>query len=288
MTRRRPPEPSPIEVRQLTLTEIERGIGKLKRRIDEVRALDPQTTPYDDARVDNAEANIRETIREVFGPSSPEFHDHQFHRIWHGGIMFNAEQSELQENFAAGRVRTLGMLEGLIARLEEKKEDASLPKAPTSPSVAARSSSGRRVFVVHGHDEAAKEGVARFLEKLALEPVILHEQANQGRTVIEKFEGHAEVDFAVVLLTPDDTGYPVNLPDRAKPRARQNVVLELGYFLGRLGRARVCALYRGDVEMPSDFGGVVYISMDDGKGWRLSLAREIRSAGIDVDLNRAL
>ena len=144
------------------------------------------------------------------------------------------------------------------------------------------------MFVVHGHDEAAKEAVARFLAKLDLEPIVLHEQPNQGRTVIEKFERHADVDFAVVLLTPDDAGYAVKAPNEAKPRARQNVIFELGYFVGRLGRSRVCALHKGNVEILSDYDGVIYVSMDDPQGWRLLLAREIKAAGIDVDLNAAL
>src|SRR5262249_17157379 len=118
--------------------------------------------------------------------------------------------------------------------------------------------------------------------------IVLHEQANQGRTVIEKFEKHADVDFAVVLLTPDDLGHAVGAPDEAKPRARQNVVFELGYFVGRLGRSRVCALHKGDVEILSDYDGIVYVSMNDPQGWRLLLAREIKAAGIDVDLNKAV
>jgi predicted nucleotide-binding protein len=146
----------------------------------------------------------------------------------------------------------------------------------------------RAVFVVHGHDKALKESVARLLEKLALKPVILHEQPNMGRTVIEKFEAHSVVGFAVVLLTPDDIGGMASAPDKLNPRARQNVVLELGYFLGKLGRARVCAIYEGDVEIPSDIHGVLYIPYDAGGGWRLRLATEIKAAGIDVDLNQSV
>lgn len=118
--------------------------------------------------------------------------------------------------------------------------------------------------------------------------IILHEQPNQGRTVIEKFEGSADVDFAVVLLTPDDVGHIADGSDEPKPRARQNVIFELGYFVGRLGRSRVCALHKGGVEILSDYDGVIYVSMDDPQGWRLLLAREIKAAGIDVDLNRAM
>lgn len=143
-----------------------------------------------------------------------------------------------------------------------------------------------KVFIVHGHDGEAREAVARFLEKMGFQAIILHEQANQGRTVIEKVEANSDVGFAVVLLTPDDEGCAKG--GRPEPRARQNVLLELGYFIGRLGRARVCALKRGELEIPSDFAGVVWEKMDTGSGWKLALARELTAAGHDVDLNKAV
>jgi len=143
-----------------------------------------------------------------------------------------------------------------------------------------------KVFIVHGHDGEARETVARYLHGLGFQPVILHEQANQGRTVIEKIEANRDVGFAVVLLTPDDVGRSVK-EDELKPRARQNVLLELGYFICHLGRERVCTLRRGNVDIPSDFAGVVWENMDDGGGWRLTLARELKAAGHEVDLNKA-
>jgi predicted nucleotide-binding protein len=146
----------------------------------------------------------------------------------------------------------------------------------------------RRVFIVHGHDDGAKETVARFLSKLDLEPVVLHEQPNRGRTIIEKFEDHSDVAFAVVLFTPDDVGYPAGNSGEAKARARQNVVLELGFFMAALRRERVCVLYKSGVELPSDYAGVLYHQMDDSGAWRFLLAREFKAVGIDVDLNKAI
>lgn len=285
--RRTPPTPPPIEVRQFTRSEIDRGIGKLLRRIEEVKSLDPNQIRYDDAKADTVESNIRETILEVFGPRSPEFNAHKNHLIWHGGFNTMDTDGERQQKFANGIPQTVTMLEGLVSRLEEKREDLEQDQAAAIPSIAPLLGT-RRVFVVHGRDEAAKEAVARFLTKLDLDPIILHEQPNQGRTVIEKFEGSADVDFAVVLLTPDDVGHIADGSDEPKPRARQNVIFELGYFVGRLGRSRVCALHKGGVEILSDYDGVIYVSMDDPQGWRLLLAREIKAAGIDVDLNRAM
>jgi predicted nucleotide-binding protein len=149
--------------------------------------------------------------------------------------------------------------------------------------------SGRRVFIVHGRDESAREKVARMLEQLELEPVILQEQASQGLTLIEKFEQHAEgVVFAVVILTPDDWARGADeedWPDEPN-RARQNVILEMGYFMSALGRSRVAALLGDGTEAPSDIHGVVYIRLDADGAWRLLLGRELKAAGIDVNLNR--
>ncbi len=146
----------------------------------------------------------------------------------------------------------------------------------------------RRVFLVHGHDERVRETVARFLEKLDLECVILHEQPNKGRTIIEKFEDYADVAFAVVLLTPDDRGGVADAAFEAQQkRARQNVLLELGFFLGVLSRSRVCALYVEGVEIPSDYSGVLFLPLDDGGAWRMGLLRELIASGLPIDANRA-
>lgn len=144
----------------------------------------------------------------------------------------------------------------------------------------------RKVFIVHGHDDGARETVARFLENIGLEAIILHEQANQGRTVIEKVIANSDVGFAVVLLTPDDEGCKKG--EIPEPRARQNVLLELGYFIGRLGREKVCALKCGSLEIPSDFAGVVWEPMDSSGGWKQKLARELEAAGHCIDWNKAM
>lgn len=166
--------------------------------------------------------------------------------------------------------------------IEHVKTSTGTAEATFLPTTAGPAA--RKAFVVHGHDEGAREAVARFLERIGFEAIILHEQANQGRTVIEKIEAHGDVGFAVVLLTPDDVGSVKG--GEPQPRARQNVLLELGYFIGRLGRSRVCALTRGSIEIPSDFGGVVYETFDAGNGWKTALARELQAAGFEIDWNR--
>ena len=147
---------------------------------------------------------------------------------------------------------------------------------------------GNKIFVIHGHDEAARETVARFLEKLGLEPAILHEQANKGRTIIKKFEDHADVALAVVPLTPDDVGKRKDQDSGPGPRARQNVILELGFFFVSLGRIHVCPLAKGDAETPSDYDGVVCTKLNDAGAWKMRLVQELRAADFDVDANKAI
>ena len=147
---------------------------------------------------------------------------------------------------------------------------------------------GNDVFIVHGRDEEAKVKVARFVEKLGITATILHEQPDLGQTTIEKFEAHAsEADFAIVMLTPDDIGGQKGT-DQIKPRARQNVILELGYFLGKLGRKHVCVLHKEKVELPSDIHGILYVPMDSSDGWQQKLAREMKQAGLPIDMNKLL
>lgn len=140
----------------------------------------------------------------------------------------------------------------------------------------------KSVFLVHGHNVAQRESVARFLEKLGLIVIMLQEKASGGRTIIEQFEQHSKVGFAVVLLTADDVGGSRVSPGVLHPRARQNVIFELGYFCGFLGRARACALYEDDVELPSDFHGVIYISLSL-VDWRVRLVKELRLADMAID-----
>lgn len=157
-----------------------------------------------------------------------------------------------------------------------------------SPGEAAKSvHTPNSVFLVHGHNEAIREMSARLLEKLGLTAIILNEQVSGSDTVIEKLERYASVHFAVVLMTADDVGGKKSAINQTlQDRARQNVVLELGYFMGKIGRRKVCVLYERGVELPSDYYGVVYIEIDNTGAWRYALAKELKQAGLKVDLNR--
>lgn len=146
---------------------------------------------------------------------------------------------------------------------------------------------GNKVFIVHGHDGDIKQQVATFIEKITGDrPIVLHEKADSGRTVIEKFEGHAsEVGFAIILLTADDEGR-VKGATPLNSRARQNVVFEFGYFMAKLGRDRVVALHEAGVELPSDISGLLYKSL--AGNWKFDLAKELMAAGIEIDVAKAL
>ncbi len=144
-----------------------------------------------------------------------------------------------------------------------------------------------KVFIVHGRDDLAKTEAARFIEKLGFSAIILHEQASSGKTIIEKIEAHTNVGFAIVLYTPCDIGGLAG-EEAQKSRARQNVVFEHGYLISKLGRHNVCALVKGDVEIPNDISGVVYVPLDGHGAWHLSVAKELRNAGYSVDMNKII
>jgi predicted nucleotide-binding protein len=180
---------------------------------------------------------------------------------------------------------------GLFEHVPESNPPTPIPVTATVEQrqnrIGEKKIKSNKVFVVHGHDDAAKLEVQQLLGRLKFEPIILNQQANKGRTIIEKFTDHAATTvFAVVLLTPDDEGYSKkDGPAKKKDRARQNVVLELGFFLSELGRGKVCALCKGDIEIPSDYDGVIYTRMDAGGAWKTELAKEMKAAGLPVDMN---
>ena len=261
------------------------AIERIQRAVDAIPELMsmPRTTP----EFTKWHRNTSTAIENTFGVDSQ--HIKTFKRIRFGPAVFFAgmPDSEFQRPYVDSLGRAKAILESMIEEIEEYWQDDVQPQIASRQLNVGEPVATNRVFVVHGRDEATKQAAARYLEGLGLEPVILQEQPSQGRTIIEKFEEYAgTVGFAVVLGTPDDFGGLADEPDNRQPRMRQNVVFELGYFTHALGRNRVCVLLKGDVERPSDYDGVIYIPMDDGEGWKLTLGRELREAGFTVDLNR--
>lgn len=191
------------------------------------------------------------------------------------------------EDFNHQKALMLSAVQHAIRILEE--DVFGEKKAPKSKSSSGALSN--RVFVVHGHDHATKTELEVFLSGLGLEPVVLHRQPDQGKTVIEKFEHHSDVGFAFILLTPDDISYSAlesKMPDEERKkefRARPNVIFEFGYFVGKLGRAGVCCLVKGDVTRPSDIEGLVYKPVKDSiEAIGFELIRELQAAGYTINL----
>ena len=263
-----------------------KAIERLRKVYDEIDGLIIHS--YNSSQFQRWRRNTRLAIAHTFGDSSSQAKD--FEKINYFPFTFSSRTtySKFQRAYVNGLAFARAVLGSMIEEIEEYWDENEQQSSRTPDLQFRTPPSTKKIFVVHGHDESARESVARFLEKMKLDPVILHEQPNEGRTIIEKFEQHADVGFAVVLLTPDDMGGSAGDGNNLKLRARQNVILELGFFLGKLGRARVCALVKGNVETPSDYDGVVYTPLDGTGGWKHKLIQELKAAGFGVDANLAL
>ena len=179
-------------------------------------------------------------------------------------------------------------LESIIERLElitiyYKVVEENI-EVPQSSAVKTK-----KVFIVHGRDEISKTNLEVFLREIGLEPIVLHRQADVGQTVIEKFEANSDVGFAFILLTPDEIAYLLpqdSLPDNEREkelRARPNVMFEFGYFVGKLGRSKVCCLYTGDVVIPSDLNGLIYKKFNSSiEEVAYSIIKDLRATGYAV------
>lgn len=280
----------PLPKKVLTPNQIERGIARLGERVAELRAFDIGNVPSGSSpELSALSAAIRDTLDRCFGEGTLTFSRFESATSlnWSPGFAFGdyPQRHHYQEGVQEHIEGAVALLHEAQRTLGEDLADvAHLPSTASKPAAPIKPSN--KVFVVHGHDDAAKEGLARFLEKIELEAVILHEQPDQGRTIIEKFEQYAgQVGFAVVLLTPDDLGAAKADPNQ-NVRARQNVVFELGYFAGKLGRGKTCLLRKGDVEMPSDLYGVIYTDLDPAEGWKMKLVKEMKAAGLVFDANK--
>lgn len=142
-----------------------------------------------------------------------------------------------------------------------------------------------KVFVVYGHDTEARDQLELMLLRMNIKPVILGNLAPDGKTIIEALIANTDVPYSVVLLTPDDEGHLMGKPEDKEPRARQNVVLELGMFLAKLGRDKVAILHKGQLELPSDINGLIYIQFDKSvQEAKNKLAASLQKAGFYIDI----
>lgn len=292
MATRKPPPPP--QQANLTPDKMRKGVTRLERLIAEIEAFDvDKLTKRWSAEQIALETTIEGTLASVFGHGTVEYRRYHTGNLDHGGIVMdlgfgggsrNDDGRLARQYVTEGKAQAIQTLQSAVKWLHEEIEHTD--ELPPSTADVPLLKLSQKIFIVHGHDQAALQTVARLIERIGYEAIILSEQANRGRTIIEKIEEHGDVGFAVVLLTPDDVGGKSS--ESLQPRARQNVLLELGYFIARLNRERVFTLAKGDLEMPTDFAGVVWQSLDDAGAWKQALARELQAAGYPIDWNKVM
>lgn len=271
------------------------ALRRIRRALDKIPTLKQMKSGSPEFEMWRRDTRI--ALQYTFGDDSSqvrEFADIRYTPMF-GPVLITAAtsyeadyQSELEPAYQFGLDKATVLLESLLEEIEEYWPDDEIDSPPHEPENTPEQTVSTRIFVVHGRDDGTRNTVVLFLERQDLEPIVLMEQPNEGRTIIEKFEDYSDVAYAVILCTPDDVGKLNTDDDELRPRPRQNVVLEWGFFMGKLGRRNVCALFTDDVEIPSDYSGVIYIPMDAAGAWQMELLRELKSAGVPVDANQLL
>lgn len=262
------------------LERIKKGNDILKKIIktwDDFNAIKKEYSSWHDYNLEL----LKQSFNEPYNEYRKSYDDEG---SW--GALFREERESLKEevkefidNFNK-KVENLNKLEQKVDLLKYSEPDVIIQQ---KGNIKLNMS---QVFIVHGQDESAELAVARFIENLGFDAIILHEQVNSGKTIIEKIEEFSNVGFGVVLYTPCDLGAKKGEEANLQPRARQNVVFEHGFLIAKLGRRNVCALVKDKVEIPNDISGVVYVPMDDYRAWEIALAKELRDSGYNVDLNQ--
>jgi predicted nucleotide-binding protein len=296
---RRPADSSNRLSAQLTTEQMKVGIARPNRRIVDLEAFDPNSVQQRWAPdVKALQTSIEESLSTVFGHGTVEYNRYRRAAIfdwgpidstpdWMAARSASPEYANYTQDFRPYLVKSkedaIALLRQAVRGLEEEIGDRGGSAADPIGAVPMTTANPSKIFVVHGHDGAPKAEVARFIEKLGFEAIILHERPNKGRALITKFQQEsAGAGFAVVLMTPDDLGKARDAP-ALNGRARQNVIFELGFFIGKLGPEHVAALVKNDVELPSDYDGVAYISLDTD--WQTKLGMELQEAGYKFDWN---
>ena len=207
-----------------------------------------------------------------------------FNKVSFSPISFSIDgssnEARFRQSWESGHKKALNIIDAVI---EDAKLFAPSKKSRNVETLTKKDNT--KIFIVHGHDNEAKTEVARFIERLGLEAIILHEQTNSGATIIEKLEKYTDVGFAIVLYTPDDLGAVKTEPDNLNLRARQNVIFEHGLLIGKIGRNNVVALVKETVEIPNDISGVVYETMDSKGAWKYQVAKEMKASDYTIDMN---
>ena len=247
---------------------------KLQALIDTAKALiDKQATESDGEFFTWHEKAIR-VLTSIYGKQSDQYKSFEqitFKVTW-AYISTTANDSKIKA-CAMGLVKSIGILSSY---LEEMKENDTEETEVVNYDFS-------KVFIVHGHDSQLKESVARLVDRQQhIEAIILSEQRNRGKTLIEKLEKHSDVGGAICLFSADDVGREKD-EKRGKPRARQNVVFEAGYFMGKLGRDHIIIIADKAVELPSDLNGILYT---DKESWKHDVLAELEEMGYDIDFSK--
>jgi len=215
-------------------------------------------------------------LQSNFGKASPVM------KVYSDGERINVLGND-SDNFNRAHGNLLGAVSSAIDLLEFIPSNSKDKKNFEGIS--------KKIFIVHGHDEILKNQVESFLNDIGLEPIVLHRKPDEGLTLIEKFEKHSDVGYAIILLTPDDIGYPSTESSKKESernielRARQNVIFEFGYFAGKLGRNRVCCLYKEGVMLPTDLGGIIYKEVHkDVTQIGISIMKDLKAVGYQVKI----
>ena len=246
---------------------------RLKELIDEIDSLLSARVSSSDPQFKAWKVKTERFLIRTYGENSFEHKDFKRYLFTLPLVTLGTPEQEYIRACAGDLKRVKAVL---LTYLDEFEEDETNTRTDNTNMKM------NRLFIVHGRDDSLRESVARLIEKQGIETVILQEQLNQGRTIIEKFENYSDVGAAICLFSGDDCGRLKNLVND-NLRARQNVVFETGYFIGKLGREKVIIIVESDVELPSDLQGVVYTSTDD---WKITVLKELKSLGFSIDLNR--
>lgn len=254
---------------------------KLKKIIEDAEGLIKKGVTSSDPEFEAWEMRVKRFISSKYGEHSMEmkkFDDTPFFMgVWSLDTPDDVYHRDCVNSCRSGLNTTIAILKTYLEDLQEKEETVQQPKAESHKDLS-------KIFIVHGHDGELKQSVARIIDSQSIKPIILSEQANRGRTIIEKFEENSDVGCAICLFTADDIGRAKSEEDD-KTRARQNVVFEAGYFMGKLGRDHIVIIAESGIEMPSDLGGVVYT---DKTSWQIELLKELKAMGYKVSADKLL
>lgn len=250
---------------------------KLKSIIDEIDTLINKNTRASDPKFQAWKTKAERFLIKKYGEKSLEYN--KFLGTNFSSLIWGDDEEE-ETRLSTGACRH--GLQSCKAVFETYLEDMEDEKDAYTQDKTIKSEAMNKIFIVHGHNGELKQSVARIIEKQGIEAIILSEQANKGRTIIEKFEDYSDVGGAICLFTADDLGR-AKKDSSDNTRARQNVVLETGYFMGKLGRDHIVILADNGIEMPSDLSGVVYTNTEN---WEFNLLKELRAMGYTVDFNK--